>query len=398
MRLAILSTRLVIFLIMLLTATISWLYVTAAESKIDVFPGSIPIVVKNVPSGLVAIADVEEVSLKIRANQRNWSLLSADSFYAQIDLGGLQEGTHVVPVMTAVSVPNVQIVERQPAQIRVRLEEEMTKEVAIRAVVQGRAAEGKSPGEPQISPNSAKAIGPKSIIASISEAQALVTLGGEEKDAQRMVRLQVLGKQGEPLPQVRFDPERVAVLIPIVQAPTVKTVGIRPVISGSPGDGFFVQSITASPAVVTISGRVSYDVVETMPINISGLTANKTFEINLSLPAGVTLLDKVDKVTVVVTVSPLPITKEVALVFNFVDLDPNLKITSIEPSAGRLTVSGLPGVLSTINSLPATISLKGLAAGTHSVSVSYQSIFLPPDIVSSNTPLPSAILVTVEKR
>lgn len=392
------SNRLLVFLAMVVVSAISWMYVTAAETNVDAFPGKIPVTVKNLAPNLVALPETEEVEVRLRADRSGWSLLSADSFTAQLDLQGLTAGVHEVPVTVVVSVPNVQIVEKNPATITVSLEESVSKDVPVRVVVQGKAAAGKAAGEATATPDRVLAVGAKSIVAAITDAQAIVTLKGEEGNVQRTVQLSALGRSGEPLDGVRFEPNSVGVAIPIVQASNARTVGVRVVTIGNVKDGFFVQKISVSPATVTITGSDALTSLDTAPIDLAELGSTKTFTVNIVYPTGVQSVDGVSRATVTLTITPLPTSKQVPVTYTFVDLDASLKIDKVDPASGTVVVAGPTDVLSGLNAVTATVSLSGKAAGLHTINIAGANIQALQNMIVSGTPTPSSITVTLSAK
>ena len=387
-----------IFLVMVLISTASWLYVTAAESRVDTFPGRLPLTFKNVPEGFVPVTETETVEVRIRADQPAWSLLSVDSFVASVDLKGLSGGTHELPIQVAVSLPNVQVVEKRPANVRVLLEEQVSKEVPVRVVVQGEAAAGRAPGDPAASPDSVLVVGAKSLVAAITEALAVVTLHGEASDVVRTVRLLAQDREGESVEGIRFEPAMVGVRLPIVQASNARTVGVRVVTTGQPAEGYYVQRLAVAPATVTIAGGGEVEAVDTVPIDLNGLTGDRTVTVDLVLPAGAILIESRPRVTVSFSVVPVPTSKQVPLSFTFTDIDPQLRVAETDPSSGRVVIAGPSTAVAAVNSVTAAISLAGRGAGTHRVPLSASMVHTPEGVTASGTPTPSSVTVTLESR
>jgi YbbR domain-containing protein len=389
-----LVSRLPAFGVMVLLSFLAWIYVTASEARVETFPGKIPLSFRNVPTGLVPIVEVEEIEVRIRADAATWSTLSADAFSAHFDVAGLGVGTHEVSVTVSAMLPAVQIIEKRPSTVLVRLEEEITKDLPVRVVVQGKAADGKAPGEPKTTPERATVAGPKSVIEQLTDVQAVVTLGGETTDVQRTVRLQVQGRSGEPLPNLRFDPLTVSVSIPIVQAADVRTVGVEVKTASIPPEGLYVQRISVTPATIAVTGA-EVTSIPTIPVDLSGLTQTRTMTIDLAFPSGTLPIDRVSRVTVTFTIAPIPTSKQVPLTYTFVDIDPALKVESFDPPVGKAVVVGPATTLATTNAVTATISLAGRGQGTHAVDVGVETIQAPAGASVSGSPTPSAVTVVL---
>lgn len=392
------SSRLITFGAIVILTSLAWVYVSASESRTGAFPGDIPLTLKNTPEGLIPVTDEDSVKVRVRADQQSLSALSIDSFTATVDLKGLNAGTYELPVAVAVSVPSVQVVAKEPATVRVTLEESLSKEVPVRVVVQGKAAEGKSPADPIATPNRVTVIGAKSVVAFLSDAEAVVTLGGETSEVQRTVSLQAKDKSGKPLTSIRFEPSTVGVKIPIVQSSSARTVGVRVVTSGNVRDGYYIQKVSVTPATVAVTGSSELAAIETRPVDVTDLATNKTFTTDLVLPAGVVFVDKAVKATVTLTVSPIPTVKQVPLGFSFADLDPTLKISNYDPGSGKISVGGTADVVAGVTTLTATLSLMGKGEGVSSLAVTTNLINLPVGVTIVGAPLPSAVSVTLVKK
>jgi hypothetical protein len=93
--------------------------------------------VVNKPAGLdfVNHAQITEyVQVSVRAPQSSWGDLKAASFQATVDLSGLTEGPHEVPIEIGCSDSTVRLDGSQPSRVSVRLEriQERVFEVKVR--------------------------------------------------------------------------------------------------------------------------------------------------------------------------------------------------------------------------------------------------------------------------
>lgn len=386
-------------LLALVCAVFLWVYVSASESKVEYFPGSIPIEVKNTPSGLAAIYDEQKVRVKLQAPYQVYNRLSIDNFEAFLDLSGLSEGTYEVEVGVVVNVANVVIVEKEPAKVIVRLEAVTQKEVPVVVKFEGEAKSGYVPGEPVIKPDKAEAKGAKSLVESLSEAVALVKLSGEDEDFKRTVALFVYNEKGEKQKGIEFTPTSVQVEIPIVAASENKTVGIKAKIKGRPKSDYFVSKIETTPTVVEVSGSDSalkgILYIETKEIDIEGIDKDLEKEVELSAPVGITLKDK--KVRVKISLSLNTTSREIVASFSYANLTAGLSVNSVTPNTVKVVVSG---PVSTINELSSsniviTFNLQGKAAGSHFIDITKDMISLPEGCAASSW-LPSAVTIILQ--
>ena len=82
-----------------------------------------------------------------------------------------------------------------------------------------------------------------------------------------------------------------------------KIVPIKEVQQGTPEDGYIIEKVNIEPKMVTIKG-IKNDLtkirnISTEPIDVSGIKENKSFDIKLNPPSGISVEDlSIDKVKV----------------------------------------------------------------------------------------------------
>lgn len=390
-------------IVCLLLAMGIWLYVGTGQAKIDTFPGRIPFDFVNVPSGLVAVSDVENVSIKIVADGTTWQSLGSGSFAATIDLANLNEGTYELPVKVT-SQAMVQIVEINPQKVLVRLEKMTKKEIPVNLVVEGKPAQGLVVGDWKIKPDRVEVAGASSVIAKIFEATAKLNLAGENSTVQKMVRLVALDSNGNEIRNLVFQPFEVEVDVPLVQASSAKTVGIKVVTTGQPAAGFWVSKIESTPAAVAVTASSSLisqiSFVETKEIDINGLSGDRQYETTLKSTPGVVILDNVTLIKVKISVSLVNSTRQVNTGFNFQNLSSNLKVTAVDPQKVTVVVTGSAADLAKLDAGEVRINLdlgRFVSPGTYSLDITRSNIDLPSGIGFSSV-VPSAINVRLENR
>ncbi|KKQ73761.1 MAG: YbbR family protein [Berkelbacteria bacterium GW2011_GWB1_38_5] len=364
-----------------LIAVLIWIYVGSGLAQIDTFPGKIPIDFKNSPQGLIAVSDVESVSVKIVAASALWKNLNADSFSAIIDLSGFTEGTYELPVKLNSNVSDVQIVEVSPAKVLVRLEKITEKEVPVVLQVEGKAATGFVVGDWKLKPDRVKVSGASSELGKILEATAKITLAGEKDNLQRILKVVALDSAGNEIRNLSFSPSEVEAQVPLVQASSAKTVGIKVITSGQPAD---------------LINQISF--IETKEINITGLSETKEFTTILKPAVGVTVLDNVPLVKAKIVVSPIASTRQFQVGFNWKNLNSSLKVASVDPEVVTLVLTGSTYDLSqvAVKDIAINVDLGSFSqAGVHSVDISRSNISLPNGISFSSV-VPSAINVRLE--
>lgn len=376
-----------------------WVYVAAGESKIANFPGGVSIEMRNVPTGLAAITDVDKVEIKVSADRTVWKNLSASSFSSYVDLANLTQGTHELDINVVSNVEGAQIVDKTPAKILVRLEPIASKKIPVVSKIEGSAGEGLVSGDVQIEPSEVEISGPQSILNKVFEATAELKLNGETEEITKVVKLIALDSQGEAIKYVSFKPADVKVTVPIVKAGTAKTVGVKVSLKGSPSGQYWVKEVKASPIEVGVTGAAgilkTVNYISTDDINIDGIDSNKTVYANLNLPSGVLLVDDISRVKVDIIVDKISSQKEVTPGFNWLNLANNLKIESITPSSIKVVATGAVDLLASLNSDNVKVNVDlGIfsTSGTYNIDIVRDWITAPSGVAVSSF-MPSSLSV-----
>lgn len=384
--------NLAVKIICLFSATILWVYLAASQSTIARFPGNIPIIANNTPSGLVAIYDQKSVEIKVMAEPDAWQNLSIDSFSANIDLAGFTEGTFEVPVNVVSKNRGVTIVEKTPAKIIVTLEPLASKEVTVSSRLKGEASLGLVAGKISFNPNEVTIRGAKSIVESISEVYALIELTGEDTDFMRKISLFV--DDEKTTGYIEITPNEVMADVAIIKGSNIRTAGIKPNISGKLKDNYQIEKISVNPTVVEITGTYenisTITQIETIKIDISGLESSFEKEVSLVLPSGIALLDsKFQKVLVKIDVVPITTSKDfVVSKFSYQNIDQS-KIKSKNFKEISVTLKGPITSINTIDQrlLEATFDFKNFSSFSGSGATF--------DITSKMLNLPGGVEVTL---
>lgn len=388
----------------LILASALWLYVGIGQTKSSTFPGGVPLELRNLPQGLVPVVDTDKVNINVVASSDVFNSLNADSFAAYLDLGGLTVGTYEVKVTAVTTVANVQIVETDPATVTIRLESQATKTVPVSCLFDGTAGIGMAPGQCTADPGTIEMTGAKSVIESITEATARIHLQNETADFTKSVKLVSLDANGKEIKNLAFKPVEVSVTVPIVKASNIKTVGIKVNTTGNPAEGFWVSKIESTPSTVTINaadsiiGNINY--VETETVDVSNLSKTSTVEVSLKPTSGVTVMDKSDKIKVVLTIGKNQLTREVNTGFKWLNLNSSLKVGSVDPSSVKVIVAGSQEQLSNLsaNDILVQIDLTIFdKPGTYSIDINRTDISTPIG-VSVSSIVPSAINIRLDTK
>ena len=389
-------------LLAILLAVGLWVFVISQETKIGLFPGEIPIQVKNPPPNFAAVLDVNTVDLKIVAPAYKWSKLSAESFTAYVDLEGFKEGASVAEIKVSTTDPTIRILEKTPSTINIKVDSIIEKNIDVKVKLEGKPATDNVVGtDIEASPTSVRVKGAKSIVENLLSVTAIVNINNENKTIEKNVKLMAFDAKNNPIQNLSFFPDWVKITVPIRSATNTKTVGIKPIIIGEVAKNYWVEKIITDPAVTTISGeeekisQINY--LETKPIDVTGITGGISNKVKLVLPEGVKLENENLEITVKVFVTSQSATKEVQANVSFSGISSNLVITNYSAKAISVVLSG---DIEKINNLPpllATFNLGSQGAGNASYNVTKEILNIPDniDLVSSS---PTKVEFKLEKK
>ncbi|MFM2105136.1 MAG: hypothetical protein RL338_168 [Chloroflexota bacterium] len=363
----------------------------------QVWRGRIPVVPLGQPANAVLLGTIPDVtSIRFLAPAEVASRLTTASFSATIDLGGA-EPSSLEPFVTATVVvtatdPRVEILEVEPAVVRVRLDPLVEKEVPVR-VERGPVPYGLTVLEPTVTPASVTVSGPESIVRLVDAAQARVLVQPSGLDVDQTVDLLAVDVSGNVLSPVEIEPGSARVRMKVGSQLQTRTLPVRPSLRGSPLDGWEVASVDVVPSVILVEGEVDdlagLEWIETEPIDLAGASGSLGVTAPLALPAGVSAVGgSAARVEIVLRPATGTRTLQVAVVVAGGRAD-----RSYELSVGRVsvTVGGELALLDAIETagLVATIDVEGLDVGVRALPVRLEL----PDGVSLLALSPTTVTV-----
>lgn len=379
---------------------------SGGANKIDGLPQQIDISAVNLPEGVAAnLGSAHQVSIVVSAPRAQWRSLSSDNFSATVDVAGQKEGTYDLAVNVSSKLSDAHIVRVTPAKVVVTVEPVIRKTVPVVTKFTGLAGDELVPGTPTITPDKVEVSGAKSLITDVREGVLQVRLNGDTKTIDQKLAVVALGANGEPVNTVSFSPAEVQVSIPLVKAGKLKTVGVRPVITGQVAGGNWIKEVTVNPGVISLTGTADLldktTEVTTQPITVAGLTADSEIEVGLNVPSGLVVADQTKTVKVKVSLTKASTTKTVIPTLTYDEtISPALKVTVLDPTNITAIISGGSADLAGVSdgSIKVKIDLSAYKTpGTYTITMKITDFTLPAN-VSLVSFLPSAISVTLESK
>lgn len=276
--------------------------------NVRTWTGALPVEPIRPPAGATLISELDPVTeVRYRA-PLDFGVVSPASFRATVDLSraSVQPGgeSQNIPVSVVALDPRVQVVDWQPRELQVRLDPVANRDVPV-TVTLSAVPEGVSVGPPQADPASVTIRGASSRVDAVTSVVARVTIDASALNVDRIVDLVALDANGNEVPNVEMDPERVRVRIAVARELANRTLPVVPDIVGQPAPGYRVTSVTVEPLVATVSGESAIvsqlETAPTEPIDITGRNRDVEASVRVALPEGVSVAGS-DTVRVVVTI------------------------------------------------------------------------------------------------
>ncbi|MHB1415931.1 MAG: CdaR family protein [Chloroflexota bacterium] len=338
-----------------------------------VYAPSIPITLRNVPTGLVSSRVREEtVKLQITTTQDHWDSVSTSSFRAYIDLKDAGVGAREYKVQVESTDPRVRVAQVDPEQTEVVLAVQKKKTVPIRVNIVDTVPFGYEAQDPKVTPSEVEIVGAQDVVESVAAVVLDVPLSGARNSISQTLKPEALDGTGKPVKGIEMNPPLVDVEVPIQQQVAYKLVPVVPDIAGTVALGYQIVGITPDPTTVTVVGdpqtldRLTQ--VTTKPVNVDGLSNDLHESTEVVLPSGVSLARK-QSIVVRVYVNSIQGRQTIRVSPSLKGVAEDMQVTAV-PSTIDVTMSGpMPSLLQIRpEDVKAVVDVTGLEVGTHVLS------------------------------
>ena len=336
----------------------------------------VPIERPPIPAGYVLRGALGDATVLLRGPQPQVAKIgpadvhpTLDLATADLDQGELQNvAVHVVLSDAAV------IAVIDPVTVPVRLEKLVTRSLAVQVRFANDPPKGFQPGTPSVSASEVRISGAQSLVASVAGVFATLRFGDSPIDISTSAGAVPADAAGNMVEGVTVDPPTVQVSVPVVSTTSTRTVPVLWSLRGSVAPGYWISRVTTDPAAVQLQGAqdrlAAIDRIDTAPVDVTNLTATRSFRVPLLLPDGVALLQPTDA-SVGVTVVPLTGTRPYPLVaVQVTGLGPGLTAET-DPSTVSVVVAGLVSTLAGLgpDAVTAVVDASGKGPGASQVDV-----------------------------
>jgi YbbR domain-containing protein len=341
--------------------------------------------------------------VKLRGTEAALANVVASDLHATLDLALAdlhRSDPQDVPVRVEVATAGVKVDSIAPAALTVRIEPITSRDVAVQARFANSPPTGTFAGDPAITPSQVRVSGAASQVARIAALYATVRFGDAVTDLVVSVQPTAVDPAGATIDGLAVDPAVVQLTVPVLPTATTRTVPVVPAVRGFVASGYWITRITSDPSVVSVRGEGAalsgIDQIATAPIDVSGLGADKTFQVALVVPGDGTSLIKTTQATVTVSIAPLSGSRPFpAVAVQATGLGSGF-VAEFDPPTISVVVAGPLPALSgiTAGQVMATVDAAGKGPGTYPVDV----VVRTPGGTTAQSVQPTRVTLTIRTR
>ncbi|MGM0374108.1 MAG: CdaR family protein [Chloroflexota bacterium] len=364
---------------------------------------SIPLEIVDQPSDTTIVNTLPDtVTVTLYAPQSVIDQIEKEgNLAARLVLSGLEAGTYKVPV--SVDIPEefrpIRLLEKNPTQVQIVLDNLVEKELPITKEVVGDPAVGYEVGSVEWSAEKVIVSGRETQVQKVETVKAELDISDISESISRQIDLVPLDSEGEEVEEVNLDPESVGVKQKIILQGGYRNVAVNVVTEGKVAAGYRFTGITPNPPTVMLFSENPQRVeelpgyVNTQPLDLTGVDDYMETILELDLPEGVTVVgDPTVLVQVNVTTikTSMTITREVEII----GLLPGLKAEISPPEVDVRLFGPVPTLDSlTLRDVRVILDLSDFEEGVHNVTPEVEIL---PSEVSMETLSPGTVEVTIE--
>lgn len=392
------------FILAFILAIAVWISaVTAADPNLErVF--IIPIQVLGQEVDIEIISEIpERMQLTLFAPRSNLDLLDNDEnpLSAWVDLSGLGEGIHSVPIQYQIpqDIRPIREISATPNQVEVTIEALITTTIPIITEIRGEPALGYQAETAEWSATETIISGKSTLVNQVVYAEAVLDISGATETTENSIVLIPKDSDGKFIQGVDMEPDRVTVIQPITLKGGYRNMVIKVVTTGQVADGYRQTHITVTPPNVMLfaADPTLLDqlpgYVETETLDISGATDDIETVLALNLPEGISVIGD-DHVLIMVGVATIEGSITLSQDVEIIGLLPGLE-AQVAPAQVDIIIAGpIPELENlTPGDVRVVIDLSGLEPGIYQLQPTVEIL---PDGIYLQSISPETVEVTIQ--
>lgn len=285
-------------LLAIVLAVLVWMVAErqANPSSEKTFRDQIPIMLQNLPAGMVAFgASADEVQVTVSTPDIIWNEIDPKQVTAWIDLSGQVSGTLDLPVN--VSVPNraAPVVRIEPAFVRLKMEPLAEAQLPVSVNVSGEPALGFAASPIETTPSTVTVRGPASFVRMIAATSGQLSIQDARNTISRTVALSPRDRDGQTVPYVSLNPSSTLAVVRLQPLGGFRDLAVKIDLRGNVAPGYLTTNVSVDPQVVTVFGSSAAletlpGFISTEPVSVTDATEDISSRVRLVLPPGVSYL------------------------------------------------------------------------------------------------------------
>lgn len=292
-------------LLSLVVAIFLWLYIINEENPMTEVNYTVPVTVVNLENNYLAGETPHQIKVRLRAPRNSFLGLQESSLQAYMDLSGLKEGSHTVPIKF---MPPAGIyVERQdPLVANVVIDAYAERDIPLGFKAVGHIEKDRRIKDTEITPTHVIIRGARQAVERAKTAMVNIAMEGKKESFTGVGDITVADSEGRLIGNLDIVPSQGQAKVNIEADQVEKEVEVKPLVTGNAADGFTVVKVESVPAKMKVSGAPSVleaiTEIETEAIELDGVSKTVEKAVPLQILTGATT--EATMVRVVITVQP----------------------------------------------------------------------------------------------
>jgi len=298
-----------------------------------------------------------------------------DALSAWIDLSGLGEGSHTIPIQyqTPSDIRPMRVRAVEPSQIEVTIEALITTTLPVITEIKGEPALGYQAEAPQWSTLETTVAGRSSIVNQVEYTEAILDIAGTTENVEKSVVVVPRDSEGRFVQDIILTPPRISVVQPITLKGGYRNMVVKVETVGQVAEGHRQTHITVSPSnVMLFSADPNLldqlpGYVQTEILDLSEAVDDIETVLALNLPEGISVIGD-DHVLVMVGVAAIEGSVTISRDVEIIGLLPGLE-AQVSPTQVDIIIAGPIPDLDNITPVDVrvVVDLSGLEPGTHQI-------------------------------
>lgn len=396
-----------LILLCILLAFFIWIFATMTQDPIEEGRFSQTISIEPIGLGenyMVTGGLPNSVSVNLRAPSSIWRRISMERVQGKaiIDLTGLEEGTHEVPLEIQIGISPVQITSVNPAVANVTIEKYETREYPVVVDIVGDIPTAFRSDTPVLSQDTVYISGSVTQLDKISKVSVTLERNNNTETIEETLQVNAYNEDGRVIRDVTISPDKIKVTQEIRMRGGYRILSVKLSVKGEISPWYRVDNLEVDPGFVTVysadkellNSLNSY--IETEEILLDEITSTTTKKASLKVPDGITLVGDTT-VNVNIEISAVEGTQSFSQIpVSIIGIEEGYE-ANISPSEIDVYLAGPLVSLSEIETsdIHATIDIKDLEEGSYQLAPVVEVASNDPITVNSIQPQSIDVQITL---